>query len=143
VNILLDHPLALEVLLSHAAMCRADRREYKVLNARSFCSVSDIFSLLDLAFETHVWQPEILDTKGTVYVFERGIEFSAILHVTIKNFRAKRSQFLRSGLIDIPRERPHLPAVCQKFSCDRAALLTCCAGNGNHFIVHIHFPFNL
>src|SRR5215208_39973 len=131
-NVLLDDPFALEMLLAHAAMRGSDRRIHKMLDPRSFSGIRYIFPLPNLAFETDIRQPEILDAKDTVHTSKRLVKLGAILHIACRQLRAERSQFLRGRLIHVAGEGTDLPSIGQKFSRDGSALLTGCPCHCNH-----------
>src|SRR5919108_3374709 len=105
-------------------------------HARGFGSVRHIFPLPDLTLKPDIRQPEVLYTEDAVRALERRVELSAVLHIAGDDLRAECFQLLRSRFVHLTRQCANLPAICQKFSCNCAALLTGCTGDGNDFIVH-------
>ena len=140
-NVLLNDPFAFEVFLSHATMGGPDGREHQQFHAGSFCNVGNIFTLPDLAIKTNRWQPVILYAENTIDIPEGGGQFGLVIHIARENLGAQRSEFLCGGFVRIARQRPHLPAVCQKFSGNCTALLSGCTGYRNDFVIHIVHAF--
>src|SRR5207248_3302216 len=93
VNILLDQPLRLEVLLPYAAMRRAHRCIDKMLHTISLGRRSYALALADFAIKPDVRKPVVLDAEDTVGTFERDVQFGAVVHITSvhirKGYRAK------------------------------------------------------
>src|ERR671912_555394 len=107
-----------------------------MLNTGSLRRIGYIFPLTDLAVETNTRQPEILHAKDPICILERGVELCAIIHVAWNDLSAEGFQLLCGRLVKITRQGAHLPAICQKFSCNGSALLTGRAGDCNDFVVH-------